>query len=600
MDESRCSIHNKYLEFLCSTCNEIVCVKCCTSVHRGHLIDDLESITQSEQYTERLEYLWRLMNRCTVMIESFNKTEQKIVQHYNELHTMLMTEELKIKKPILDERREAETLLKTILEELKSLNIIIKSSNTLGGGGEDTKQLEDNDNHSEKDSEDEKEEEEEDVNWNSKEMNSSVIIESIRDSSSINEFMSSTIINGLGNGNGNSSSVGNGHGNGIGSSSGHNSGLDSSCSGSNISECFHENNYSLLKRIKEYSGSFKTNSYKLPNHFDIRFEEERLENARSMLSNMYEIVDLEDDQPVVSTCHHVINMLLTVGENGIHFFDLETLEWSQHKAEDYEERLLPFNSLAATRDYIFIFGGSNKSNSYSRFNIATRQWDHSAPIQTKLGGCGISTCYDGSRYIYLIGGATKTGRVTRIDSFDTETMEFEHVGAMEMPRSESLSFYLDGIIYIVGGCDLAGKEIKNMLAFNIASGECTTYIEHMGFRERIIASCFDGHDKVYILDKERNFYSVSIKTKSKEILNPPLAISNSSNKHSMIFCPKKFRQNSSEILFIGGKTHQNHFYSVDKNKWSQIDKSVDTIYRSYDGAIGYYSEEKKSKSTRLS
>eukprot|EP01133_Synstelium_polycarpum_P001011 gene1011-1149_t len=110
-----------------------------------------------------------------------------------------------------------------------------------------------------------------------------------------------------------------------------------------------------------------------------------------------------------------------------------------------------------TKDRIYVFGGNvNSASSFDCYDIVRKLW-YIGRLASKAG-TNISTCYDGKRYIYLVGGFTSDSfseYLSRVDQFDTQTNKARSLGDPSYPITECTTFHHQGLIYIVGGLNNA-------------------------------------------------------------------------------------------------------------------------------------------------
>ncbi|GAM18950.1 hypothetical protein SAMD00019534_021250 [Acytostelium subglobosum LB1] len=297
--------------------------------------------------------------------------------------------------------------------------------------------------------------------------------------------------------------------------------------------------------------------------------------------------DIKDCKHLPSDTRTLNNQFFTIGGGGVYIFDFNSNDWYLFdEFGDKDVRYYPMNSVVSSPTKIYIFGGANRSHSFISFLHQSFQW--STPMDIPLGrrgGAGISTCYDGDKYIYLTGGYFKDVYLARIDRVNVETEAFERVGELSARNCQALTFVRNKELYVVGGLN-DNEERRSLLIYNIANNQSRVHIPDLGFNSSIVGSCYDGGDLVYILDDESQFYSMSLTTKDRKDLHTPLE-GKLSSKYSMVH----FNGDSSDpaylnhkyIYLIGGKTYGNHLYSVFDDRWIHINDN-DKVNRSFSGA----------------
>ncbi|GAM27753.1 hypothetical protein SAMD00019534_109290 [Acytostelium subglobosum LB1] len=156
------------------------------------------------------------------------------------------------------------------------------------------------------------------------------------------------------------------------------------------------------------------------------------------------------------------------------------------------------------RDNIYVFGGDgpNIEDSYVWYSLVDQKWSIKNIVGPSVeGGSNISACFDGQRFIYLVGGTHKGYLLNRVDCFDVETGTFRHVGTLPYHFKSAVSFFQNGIIYIVGGYDKEDKNLGAIFTFNTLNlgsnklfRQLPTYVDN----KKKMSACFDGKDRVYL------------------------------------------------------------------------------------------------------
>ncbi|GAM19355.1 hypothetical protein SAMD00019534_025300 [Acytostelium subglobosum LB1] len=281
------------------------------------------------------------------------------------------------------------------------------------------------------------------------------------------------------------------------------------------------------------------------------------------------------------------NQFFTIGTCGSHVFDMATNLWYQFDdRDDKDKRFHPLNSVVSYGENIYVFGGSNKSHTYSIYSTRSLKCMSFNDIGTGRGGASIATCFDGQRYIYMVGGYNKDTYLRRVDRFDIETLEFVTIGELTLPVCQALVFLHNRDLYVVGGRNEKG-EVRQVQTFNLEARLSGIFLEDIEFAQSIITSCFDGVDLIYIMDNESEFFTISLKTRTKTVLNSPFSAQPLSSKYSMVHFNSSstniaFR-NLELVFFIGGKTYGNLIYIPRANHWIPV-KDTDDVIRQFDGA----------------
>ncbi|EFA78902.1 hypothetical protein PPL_08370 [Heterostelium album PN500] len=167
---NKCVQHNKKLDILCTSCNVVICYRCLMSNHNQHRIlhtDDIKQSLLDIDYSvvykdksdkkdnelennnnnntsndninkennknkdnilqDRIEWLWNKSKETVNHIQKLSKMENDISDHFEQYYEMLMKEERKLKKPIIDELDQTKQQLAQIIKEIQSLHNIIQS-----------------------------------------------------------------------------------------------------------------------------------------------------------------------------------------------------------------------------------------------------------------------------------------------------------------------------------------------------------------------------------------------------------------------------------------------------------------------------------------
>ncbi|EFA76065.1 hypothetical protein PPL_10644 [Heterostelium album PN500] len=599
----KCPVHHRCLEFLCRSCNVMLCANCSISAcHRGHVIEDFDTVVQTlhsnGQLQQRLDELWLKTKENDLMIERFKKTEDEVTEYYSQLHEFLMVEEHKIKKPLRNEREKAEQNIQSILQEMKEINNVIatvsnytNNKNRVGNDNENEQQQNHHHHHHQQqqlspstictkrkyneicqekekekensnkilmcEQEGEEREEEEEEAVIDEHLNLDICIEkvmkSIRDMGSVSEL------------------------------------IEKNSAMFQVNQC--EKPIELLHLVQKYMTLMKCNGDpNPPPSCVLRLLD--IEKAQAFLGRIYELLDGEPT-------HDRANYLFTTGADGSFIFDISSSKWTKISDDpEHEHRRLPLYSVVSDGRCIYVFGGHNCSATYSRLCIESTSWDKSGAITTGEGGYGISACYDGARYIYLTGGCYNKINLKRIDRFDTQTLTFSRVGNMAQPRVGSYSFYHAGCIYIVGGVR-ERMDWPTVLVFDTVQGKLSTLIEDIGIVQLIISACFDGNDLIYILDKQKNFFTISISTKTKTVLSSPNITGCTTGTLSTIYLntcninSETYSLLYGEVYLIGGKQYGNHIYCVGSNTWHFVNDH-DQQNRVSNGSIKFLKNKPKA------
>ncbi|GAM24691.1 hypothetical protein SAMD00019534_078660 [Acytostelium subglobosum LB1] len=148
--------------------------------------------------------------------------------------------------------------------------------------------------------------------------------------------------------------------------------------------------------------------------------------------------------------HGFRNHIFSLRKDSCSMLSLDTGEWTV-----IDDKCTPrfgiLRSVVYARDSVYVFGGHGSPNTYSRFSLIDQKWHNDLEIIGVDGGRNISTCFDGDKLIYLVGGFHNDMMLHRIDCFNIDTQQFSSVGRLSVPTRASHSFFRNNMIVIVGG-----------------------------------------------------------------------------------------------------------------------------------------------------
>ncbi|EFA75998.1 hypothetical protein PPL_10577 [Heterostelium album PN500] len=183
----------------------------------------------------------------------------------------------------------------------------------------------------------------------------------------------------------------------------------------------------------------------------------------------------------------------------------------------------------------------------------------------------VSTCYDGDKTIYLLGGRSDKGNILSLDSYDLDTKEFKKLLDLDQQRHGAFSCYLDGKVYFLGGFTISGHgvfgEFKSILQYDCATNKLEMYINELPLFGKTIGCCFDGIDSIYLLVSNGNFLKITIPTKSTTSLRSPSIPKYPDTRRPLIYVSN---ENDPSIYFIGSTKYGNHCFSLKTNSWIQL------------------------------
>ncbi|GAM26903.1 hypothetical protein SAMD00019534_100780 [Acytostelium subglobosum LB1] len=213
-----------------------------------------------------------------------------------------------------------------------------------------------------------------------------------------------------------------------------------------------------------------------------------------------------------------------------------------------------------------MFGGSSSPLTYSRYSLADRQW-YTADIVGVIGGRSMSTCYDGDKYIYLMGGIDniKEWYSDRVDCYDIECQQFKHIGTLPYKLSNPSVAYNKSTqsIIVVGKMDSVGNRYQEVLSFNLNTLKTSVIIKDLKLNSMSVCA-IDGHDgNVYVLNShDHTFKRYNLSTKRLTNLSTPP--SSMASYYSTVLNDRLFNS----LIFIHFTT-QSMRYSIKDDQWIQ-------------------------------
>ncbi|GAM19308.1 hypothetical protein SAMD00019534_024830 [Acytostelium subglobosum LB1] len=325
----------------------------------------------------------------------------------------------------------------------------------------------------------------------------------------------------------------------------------------------------FMKLVPPYDG--KDKSLAKPN--SVFVDTNRLMAIKKQIESCFLIIEqrnqtstTNEDAPDPDVGGELNGHAISVGEHGSEpcsLFSLETSKWTTIR-DVFNNRDQVSTAVVYARGDVYLFGGDcskgDKPRYYSRYSLAEKK-SYRYDIVGIYGGSNISTCYDGDNLIYLIGGYENINHMTdlpyngnqlrRVDCFDITLQQFKNVGELDFEVTDVSSHFHNNLIYITGGG-------QGLFTFNVGTKE--TSILKKDIPGYYIRSCFDGYDKLYMLDHYDNFLQYSISTQH---------ITNLSKLPLSTRVEKLLYDRYFGILFLGGKGN-NYQYSIQENQWTLI------------------------------
>ncbi|GAM19721.1 hypothetical protein SAMD00019534_028960, partial [Acytostelium subglobosum LB1] len=306
----------------------------------------------------------------------------------------------------------------------------------------------------------------------------------------------------------------------------------------------------VQQRIQHIKSPAQSEDYKYTTQLKIHTE--RLIDVRKQIGRCFENIDLETRAKAEKLHNH----MLVVDREGWSLYSLDTRQWVNHPREN--EKTNVDKAVVYAQGHVYCFGCMG-SSTYDKFSVADHQWRYDIPIDTIQGGYDISVCYDGNRFIYLVGGTEQDGHtLNRVDRFNIETQEFSHVGELPQDVDKATTFVKDGELYVA--CQFREIMVMNLktLQTRYLRLDLSLYIERM--------FCFDSKDTLYCLDAH-GFFAVTLSTEKIVVLGAAHQFEYYSHLH---WTPEH------GIFITNGKGNKHVSYSVENDQWedTQIDAEL--------------------------
>ncbi|GAM24720.1 hypothetical protein SAMD00019534_078950, partial [Acytostelium subglobosum LB1] len=257
--------------------------------------------------------------------------------------------------------------------------------------------------------------------------------------------------------------------------------------------------------------------------------------------------------------HGFRNHIFSFWNDSCSMYALDTGEWTVID-DKFTPRTRIFRSVVYARGNVYVFGGRGSPNTYSRFSLIDQKWHNDLEIIGVDGGTNISTCYDGDKLIYLVGGFQNDKLLDRIDCFNIDTQQFS-VG-LTTPSIDSNIFIQYNKIFIVGGfVDTESKvALTDVVVFDIASQMCELPIKTVYRPDASMISGFNGKDIIFIVG---NDVATEVYLSKKKSDNRPIV---HTGYHSNIPC---VYTQSHGLLLINGEG-DNFRLSRMTDKWTPL------------------------------
>ncbi|GAM22107.1 hypothetical protein SAMD00019534_052820 [Acytostelium subglobosum LB1] len=307
----------------------------------------------------------------------------------------------------------------------------------------------------------------------------------------------------------------------------------------------------LLTMIKNHVNQMNTTIHVLTRPYKVVIDQDMIDSVKDEIRSLTKLME-----PIEHFTHDLDGQIMCIENENVSLFSPATNGWTDVDGDSFEKANY-FCSSVYARGHVYVFGPRDDCPStYSRFSLVTRKWQYDIPMAGVRGGRLCSVCFDGDKYIYLVGGTTidvwPQVNFNRVDCFNIETQEFS----------------IDSITI-------------SIIEFNLASKK-STFIKGI-IPETALSVVFDGNDRIYIFLMHR-FISMSLlavdKAKTIRELTPPPA--------NPLYGEEKWARNTlvyytpeqGTILNLQG-TGNNYRYSIKLDEWTKINDNDPIEDRGY-------------------
>ncbi|GAM24695.1 hypothetical protein SAMD00019534_078700 [Acytostelium subglobosum LB1] len=438
-DTIRCLIHNKKQKVICFDCNELICTVCLTTQHNKHDVEHIYSLKTQFTSDKRIK-------RFDTRLDTLWDTLQQLAWSYDTIQMSKRRVANQFREMHEYLMRKEQWLKKDLDDELDktttSINNIINEIANIKAHATNNKVN--------------------DINYKGEVEDGdgvdvmNTLVRSIQTSKSMDQFINKQFKpcdDGV------------------------------TCDGDQLLD-FVRRASQATQAIHTVSRPLRTyfNSYMLENDLVEIFDKYIYENAATKIEHGFR--------------NHIFSLL----KDSCSILSLDTGEWTVINDKcTPRERI--FRSVVYARGNVYVFGGQGSADTYSRFSLIDQKWHNDLEIIGVDGGESISTCYDGDKLIYLVGGFHNDKMLDRIDCFNIDTQQFSSVGRLSVPTRASHSFFRLGMIVIVGGyVDAEYKvSLKDILEFNSVTKICHVSLETEFLPNEPIHSCYDGLDHLFMM-----------------------------------------------------------------------------------------------------
>ncbi|GAM21863.1 hypothetical protein SAMD00019534_050380 [Acytostelium subglobosum LB1] len=384
----------------------------------------------------RLKLLWITLKQLSTTHQSLIETKNQVTDQFKQLYDLFIIEEHKIYSILDDRVQQTSSIIHDIINEIKSINEIFRPSTT------STCVIDKVDGGISAD-----------------------ITQTIRSCESLDQFIEQA--------------------------------FPTTSPGLNLDDSTMITNNELLTLLQRNVQMSTTSKYQLTRSIRLDIDTDTLDDIKKQIKSCFQLLE-DSDKFTADLDHHV--MCLGSGEYSM--FSPMTNTWklvNEKVIENIDDGT--YKTFVYARGYVYMFGGyGDDFTTYSRFSLATREWQRS-PMVGIPGGTYMTSCYDGDRHIYLLGGNGDDENVedvalTRIACFDIDTQQFTHVGDFkDAPRADAAIIH-SNVIYSIDSPQLIRVNEQPRIvikSFNVVTKQEDEYTLMQGN----MGSCVHfGHNKI--------------------------------------------------------------------------------------------------------
>ncbi|GAM17639.1 hypothetical protein SAMD00019534_008140 [Acytostelium subglobosum LB1] len=251
----------------------------------------------------------------------------------------------------------------------------------------------------------------------------------------------------------------------------------------------------------------------------------------------------------------------------------ETGKWTSIDVVGDNEQTNTFSAIVFACDNVYVFGGYSNP-SYERYSLKEHRWYKDLPLMDDIANTGISVCFDGDSYIYLVGGHDNLKPSNQVHRFNVHTQQVESFGSIPLNLWFSFVAHHNGKLYILGGLYEDSLESKTLITFDIRTKK--TNINNLDFNKSIYSCCFDGVDSLYYIEPI-GFRQFSLSTMQAKALSLPSGLSYG---YPIVYDPNG---DQGTIYMLQGKG-RNLKYSIKLNQWTTLKDDMETEISTWCGA----------------